>query len=528
MSEDTEAPPAPSTALAVRPHRQLVADVIPIFDSARFEHYGRIASVMAQSTLVPATLRAGDRDAAIANCIQVVEFADRANMSPFAVAQCASVVFGKLMFEGKLVDAMLQTKLGIELNCYYTGERGSSDRRVYVTDATLTEEQYEALAPGSYPFGLRMIDGSIDEWKTFEKGGAVNAMWRGGPQSDDQLAYKGKRTWSRRYKPGVMLGVITDDEAQDFEDRRLEAPTPTTADFAAAPKPQRRPRKAETAGTSNDAAEPEEGSHGRQEAGEQADSAQDAEFEDVDAERPTSQAAATETETVRPAEAEPATPASAEPAAEPSPEPTASSPPPASENTGDGSIAPRDEAYTLTTDEPGDDGKMQVYINGEPKARAKPDAKACPPAFDQHPGPAPEPEPEADFDETQASDPVSDAIKAIRAAKTFVDGDDVMKALAASPGFKENVTDERKRGVRLALWTRYGELLEEGAEGIEAHENFTLMRLFLEFGAKTPGEIDEQWMPFYRSTYRSVAEGNQRAITDLMVRRKTELAAAPG
>lgn len=523
MSEDTEAPLAPSTAVAVRPQRQLVADVIPIFDSARFEHYGRIASVMAQSTLVPATLRAGSRDEAIANCIQVVEFADRAGMSPFAVAQCASVVFGKLMFEGKLVDAMLQTKLGIELNCYYTGDRGSGDRRIYVTDAILTEEQYEALAPGKYPFGLRIIDGAIDEWKTFEKGGAVNLMWRGGPQSDDQLAYKGKRTWSRRYKPAVMLGVITDDEAQDFEDRRLEAPAPPAASFEDAPKPPRKPRKGADAAVVDQPGEGGEGAAAGPEAQEEATIVQDAEFEDT--ERPTTPAAGTETGGAPTAEAEPATSASASPAPEVSQEQTDSSPTATSEPTEHGSIAPRDTVYLLSADEPGDDGKIPTYKNGESFSRVKSDAKTMPPIFDVHAPTEPEPqEQQASFDD-EASDPVSDTIKAIRASQTFLAGEDIMKALAASPGFKENVDDDRKRGIRLALWTRYEELVEGGLEGIEAHENFTAMRLFLEFGAKTEDEIAEQWTPFYRSTYRSANEGNQRAILDLMVARKAALRA---
>lgn len=523
MSEEVERPQGQE--LAVRPQRQLVADVIPIFDSARFEHYGRIAAVMAQSTLVPQTLRAGSRDEAIANCIQVVEFADRANFSPFAVAQCASVVFGKLMFEGKLVDAMLQTKLGIELNCYYKGARGQGDRRIYVTDATLTEEEYEALQPGLYPFGIKIIDGSVDEWKTFEKGGAVNAMWRGGPQTDDQLAYKGKRTWSRRYKPAVMLGVVADDEVEDFDQRRLEAPTPAP-NFVEAPKPPRKPRKAETPAGSNEPGEGDKAPQASQEPAGGAEIVEDAQFEDIEEDRPTTGAADTATGGAQAADPEPDTSASAGGASEASQEQMESSQQEPSQGTGDGSVAPRDAAYILTTDEPGEDGKVPVYINGVESARAKPEAKACPDAFDQHPGPAvdaeEQEEEDADFDD---ADPVSDAIKAIRTAKTFEEGEEAMKALAAMPGFKENVADDRKRGVRLALWTRYTEPLESETP-LEPHMNFTLMRLFLEFGAKSGQEIDVHWPAFYRTTYRSVNESNQRAINDLMVKRKQELAEA--
>ncbi|KUL93443.1 hypothetical protein DK26_23265, partial [Bosea sp. WAO] len=40
-----------------RPARQIVEDVIPILDTARFEHMQRIATVMARSTLIPEALR---------------------------------------------------------------------------------------------------------------------------------------------------------------------------------------------------------------------------------------------------------------------------------------------------------------------------------------------------------------------------------------------------------------------------------------------------------------------------------------
>ena len=39
----------------------------------------------------------------------VIEQAMRWNMSPFAVAQCTSVINKKLMFEGKLVAAAVQS-----------------------------------------------------------------------------------------------------------------------------------------------------------------------------------------------------------------------------------------------------------------------------------------------------------------------------------------------------------------------------------------------------------------------------------
>lgn len=521
MSEDTT-DRQEGTAVTVRPQRQLVANIIPIFDSASFEHYGRIAAVMARSTLVPETLRKGTYDEAVANCFQVVELADRLDFSPFAVAQCASVVNGKLMLEGKFVDAVLQIKLGIELNVYLKGEYGTPDYRAYITDTDLTEEQFDALEPKKHPFAIRMIDGSVKEWRT------NNKNWN--EQPDMQLGYRGKRTWARKYRPAVMLGILTDDEIDDMQERRLDAPQQQiTAGFGDAPKPPRRPRKPASDGAAHDASEPEETSHASAEPHGDPEPAQDAEFEDA-GERPTTPAADTATAGARPAEDEPATSESASPAPEASPDLTASSPTEASEPTRAGSVAPRDTIYILSSDDPFASGRLPTYKNGAPFSTVSPDAKALPPAFDVHApsdaAPGEEPVAEAEFDDTPSEDegdPISDAIGHVREANTFNAGKAVLKALAATAGYKD-IDADRKRGVRLALWKRYSDLREAGAEATEIHADFTLMRLYLEFGLKTEADIDAVWPGFWRhEAFKGANEADRRAISDLMTRRRQEL-----
>lgn len=268
---------APQNLPAVRQERALVADMVPVFDTARFEHYGRIAAVMARSSLVPATLREGD---GVANCFQVVELADRWGMSPFAVGQAASVVFGKLMLEGKLVAAVLEAKLGLELHHYYTGEWGTDGYRIFVTDTKLDESQIEELRPHIKIPNVKIIDGSVGEWKTFEKDKrTTNGAWL--KQPDMQLQYRGDRTWARAFKSAIMLGVLTDDEMEGYEERRLVAPAPEqvslTAGFTGAP-PKKPPQAAAKPETSQRADEPEEGLHASQ------DAAVDAEFTEGGAE----------------------------------------------------------------------------------------------------------------------------------------------------------------------------------------------------------------------------------------------------
>ena len=64
----------------------------------------RLAEMMSTGKLVPAHLQKSPGD-----CLMVVELAMRFRMSPFAVAQCTSVIQGKLMLEGKLVAAAINS-----------------------------------------------------------------------------------------------------------------------------------------------------------------------------------------------------------------------------------------------------------------------------------------------------------------------------------------------------------------------------------------------------------------------------------
>ena len=88
----------------------------------------RLADMMASQKLVPKHLQGSPGD-----CLMVIEQAMRWNMSPFAVAQATSVVNGKIMFEGKLVAAAVETMRAITgwMDYEFTGE--GAGRAVIVT-----------------------------------------------------------------------------------------------------------------------------------------------------------------------------------------------------------------------------------------------------------------------------------------------------------------------------------------------------------------------------------------------------------
>lgn len=212
-----------STAVAIaEPQRavvrsvRVVADPIPVLDTARFEHMQRIATVMAHSNLIPDTLcfeKQGDKKVALpmevvtANCFLVVNQAVRWSMDPFAVAQCVSVVHGKLCYEGKLIAAVLEGKLGVELE-YEIGGQGD-DMKVVVTG---TVNGKPILNSKGQP---KTVEGTVAEWKTTGNGSPWAA--RGGYPR--MLRYRGAREWGRIHSPGLMLGVYGDDEMEDLNTR---------------------------------------------------------------------------------------------------------------------------------------------------------------------------------------------------------------------------------------------------------------------------------------------------------------------
>lgn len=224
-----------------RPVRQIVEDVIPILDTARFEHMQRIATVMARSTLIPEALRTfkdGDKvlhlpfEDIMANCFLVVNQATKWNMDPFGVAQCVSIVKGKLCYEGKLVAAVLDAKLGIELTFTYDGKTGDA---------------LGVVVSGVINGVTKTVEGTVGGWKTT----GSNSPWSSPSNHQRQLAYRGSREWARVHKPALMLGAYTEDELADLQDAsranraREVAPPAPSATIAPPSPPAAEPSKAE-------------------------------------------------------------------------------------------------------------------------------------------------------------------------------------------------------------------------------------------------------------------------------------------
>jgi len=153
----------------------------------------RLADVMSKGRLVPGHLQGNPGD-----CLLVIEHAVRWRMSPFALAQCTSVVHDRLMFEGKVVAAALNTSEAMERRLDYEFSGKGDDLQIRVFGTLRGESNAREVI-------VRLADA-----RTYDKNKNVTAAWQ--KQPEQQLVYHGSRVWARRWLPEVMLGVYAPEE----------------------------------------------------------------------------------------------------------------------------------------------------------------------------------------------------------------------------------------------------------------------------------------------------------------------------
>ncbi len=185
----------------------------PIFDADQFATMMQVADIMSKAKLVPEHLQGKPAD-----CLLVVEQARRWNMSPFAVAQETYLVKQKLLFGGKLVTAVINTRAPVKhsLRFSYSGE---GDKCEVTVSATLRGED----EPREYSITIgeaKAVAGTSSLWKTDPK---------------QQAAYFAARFWARRHCPEVILGVWGEDEIDAAPVMRDVTPTPADIRRAAPP-----------------------------------------------------------------------------------------------------------------------------------------------------------------------------------------------------------------------------------------------------------------------------------------------------
>ena len=191
-----------------------------IKDTARVEHSFRLAEGMALAGLLPDHLlrnKHGEFTASQVkgNCFRIVMQAMRWEVDPFALIDETFVVGGKIGYSGKLVLAMINARAKLKSRLRYTfaGEKGKSDLTVTVTGTFQGEEEASGVSL------------SVAEAKT------ENQMWNKDPEQ--KLIYSAVVRWARRYCPELILGIVTDDDAERMELWASQATRPPSK----APKP---------------------------------------------------------------------------------------------------------------------------------------------------------------------------------------------------------------------------------------------------------------------------------------------------
>jgi hypothetical protein len=192
------APPAPVNEAPFSP-----------FSPRSLEAAMQLAEFLCRANTLPEFLRGNPGD-----MLMVIEQAARWRMSPFAVAQGAYSVKGKLGFEGKLIHAAIESSPLIVGYLDYSFAGSGNDRSVTVSATRRGESRPRALT-------VRLGDARTN-----------NEQWV--RQPDQMLCYAGVRVWARRYAPSVLAGVYAPEEfdAPVIEGTVME---PDVADAPTAP-----------------------------------------------------------------------------------------------------------------------------------------------------------------------------------------------------------------------------------------------------------------------------------------------------
>lgn len=211
-----------------------------IFDVQRFEMVTKVADVMARASLIPDHLKVKKQDSSLdyeatfSNCFVICNLSLTWGFDPFMVAQAASLTYGKLTLEGKLVRAVIRKYLKFDFSYYFFGEAGDMARRVYVSDKPLIDANGNPMEePGIIALmkrGDRITQGTLERWHTKNKEKHVNDNWK--KDEDKMFRERGAREWCRQWAPGLILGVYTPDEfdeqSEDYRAAKARNITPAT------------------------------------------------------------------------------------------------------------------------------------------------------------------------------------------------------------------------------------------------------------------------------------------------------------
>lgn len=163
-------------------------DIITL-DKNQLEQINQLANDMSRTALaIPKHLQGNP-----AACKAIVRNSLRWQMDPYLVAQESSDIRGKLMYSGKLVNAVVSEDPRLEFPLNYEFE-GMGEQMVCTVFGRLKGEEKPRKVRVPMPPQNKRVS---DHWKT---------------NPEQQLSYYAARVWTRRHLPGKLLGVWTPDD----------------------------------------------------------------------------------------------------------------------------------------------------------------------------------------------------------------------------------------------------------------------------------------------------------------------------
>lgn len=164
-----------------------------ILEEGNFDKIWRMSEALANSALsVPKELKGN-----IGDCMAIVTQAMIWGLNPFAVAQKAHVINGKLGYEAQLINAVVMQSGAIKGSFHYE----------YRGDGQALECRVGAVLRGESAV-------CWSEWLSIALVTTKNSpLWKTNPRQ--QMGYLQVKNWARAFAPGAILGIYSADELVD-------------------------------------------------------------------------------------------------------------------------------------------------------------------------------------------------------------------------------------------------------------------------------------------------------------------------
>lgn len=194
-----------------------------VFAPKDFNQAMQFSEMMCKADLLPGHLKNKPAD-----CFRIVSQAIGWGMDPFAVADKTSVISGRMMFEGQLVSAVINSRGNLKkrLNYEWEGDAKNPSSLVLTVTGTLQGEDE--------PRTIRL---------THQQASQINRNGQMQKNPEQQMCYIGARIWARRHMPEIILGVYTPDEDFDHSDQKHEIRNVTESVSEAVTKRPEPPKK---------------------------------------------------------------------------------------------------------------------------------------------------------------------------------------------------------------------------------------------------------------------------------------------